>query len=147
MLHCNNDAGHPWGQSNHVLSRRFYFYCTPYLFCSLISASVAFDRNGTVWRRSTGSGGYRSVKVVRKKAPGRGLAAWSPATTMTTEIRPVTVRTLCTNHQRPTAALTGSSRPQEANVSISLVQIIIMCNQHILLNKKSTGSSYVGDFI
>lgn len=38
-------------------------------------ASALVDRNGIVLRRSQASGGYRSVKAVQKKAPGRGPAA------------------------------------------------------------------------
>lgn len=46
-----------------------------YCFSLFNSAVVVVDRSGIVWRRSQGSGGSRSVKVVPKRAPGRGPAA------------------------------------------------------------------------
>lgn len=74
-------------------------------------------RNGTVWRRSLGSGGYRSVKVVWKRAPGKKFAAWGPAAVMTTETEAATVGILSLKPPGLNAAPTVRSLPHLVNVS------------------------------
>lgn len=39
------------------------------------SFSAVIGRNGTAWRRSLASGGFRSAKAAPRKAPGREPAA------------------------------------------------------------------------
>lgn len=99
----------------HFLQSTHKSFIRQYL-SSLFSALLAVDRNGTAWRRLLGSGGYRSVKVVQKKALGKGLAVSSPGAVMT-ETGAVTVGTLPLNPPEQIAVPTDSSLPHQASVS------------------------------
>lgn len=72
--------------------------------------SVVVDRNGTVWRRSPASGGFRSAKAP-KKAPGSESAAWGLAVVTTTERGAATAGKLPSNPPKWRDVLTGSSHP------------------------------------